>query len=361
MIAGMVYESLLTIHPTTLDFIPVLATHWQVSEDGGTYRFRIDPNARWADGQPVTADDVVASWTFLMDKGLQSPSSQLVYGKFEKPVAESSYIVSVKSQVRNWRNFMYFAGSMWIFPAHVLKDVDGAKYLEDYNFKLLPGTGPYRVDEADVDKGNGHDDPPPRRLLGEQTCGATSGSTTSTRSARSSSATRTSRSRCSRRATSTTTTSTSRASGSRSSNFDRVQRGLIQKRKIFNDNPSGVAGLAFNTRKPPFDDIRVRKALTLLQNRQLLIERLFFNEYVPHELLLQRRHLRKREQPEERVRPASGAGSCSPRPAGRIARRAGPARQERPAARRSSCSTAIKDRSGGSRSTRKSSARSVSA
>ncbi len=29
--------------------------------DGGTYRFRIDPNARWADGQPVTADDVVAT------------------------------------------------------------------------------------------------------------------------------------------------------------------------------------------------------------------------------------------------------------------------------------------------------------
>ena len=64
-------------------------------------------------------------------------------------------------------------------------------------------------------------------------------------------------------------------------NFDRVQRGLIQKRKIFNDNPSGIQGVAFNTRKEPFSDIRVRKALTLLQNRQLLIERLFFNEYVP--------------------------------------------------------------------------------
>ena len=70
MIGPMVYESLLTIHPTTLDYMPVLATHWQVSADKSTYRFRINPNARWADGQPVIADDVVASWTFRMDKGL---------------------------------------------------------------------------------------------------------------------------------------------------------------------------------------------------------------------------------------------------------------------------------------------------
>jgi microcin C transport system substrate-binding protein len=64
-------------------------------------------------------------------------------------------------------------------------------------------------------------------------------------------------------------------------NFDRVQRGLIQKRKIYNDAPSGFGGLAFNTRQEPFTDIRVRKALTLLMNRDELISKLFFNEYVP--------------------------------------------------------------------------------
>ena len=64
-------------------------------------------------------------------------------------------------------------------------------------------------------------------------------------------------------------------------NFDKVQRGLIQKRKVFNDAPQGFSGIAFNTRKPPYDDIRVRRALTLLINRPLLIEKLFFNEYVP--------------------------------------------------------------------------------
>src|SRR5262249_33362126 len=64
-------------------------------------------------------------------------------------------------------------------------------------------------------------------------------------------------------------------------NFDKVQQGLILKRKVFNDYPSGTQGLAFNTRNPPFDDLRVRQALTFLENRQLLIEKLFFNEYVP--------------------------------------------------------------------------------
>src|SRR5262249_12931091 len=40
-------------------------------------------------------------------------------------------------------------------------------------------------------------------------------------------------------------------------------------------------GIAINMRREPFNDIRVRKALTLLLNRKLLIERLFFNEYTP--------------------------------------------------------------------------------
>jgi microcin C transport system substrate-binding protein len=64
-------------------------------------------------------------------------------------------------------------------------------------------------------------------------------------------------------------------------NFDSVRRGLIQKRKIFNNAPQGFSGFAMNTRRAPFDDIRVRKALTLLLDRQKLIEKLMFNQYVP--------------------------------------------------------------------------------
>jgi hypothetical protein len=68
-------------------------------------------------------------------QGTSDPTQSLVFGKFEKPVAESKYIVSVKTKQPNWRNFLYFSTSMYILPAHVLKTVDGAKLVKDYNYK----------------------------------------------------------------------------------------------------------------------------------------------------------------------------------------------------------------------------------
>ncbi len=121
MVNAMVYETLLGLHPTTLEYIPALATHWQVSPDKMTFRFRIDPNARFSDGTPVTSEDVVATWKLLTDKSLQDPAQTLIYSNFEPPVAESKYIVSVKAKTQNWQNLLYFGNSMLILPAHVLK------------------------------------------------------------------------------------------------------------------------------------------------------------------------------------------------------------------------------------------------
>ena len=64
-------------------------------------------------------------------------------------------------------------------------------------------------------------------------------------------------------------------------NYENIKRGLNQKRKIFNNHPNGIQGIALNTRREPFNDIRVRKALRHLFNREGLIEKLMYNEYVP--------------------------------------------------------------------------------
>jgi len=278
----LVYEPLLWLNPTTLDFVPALATHWQISPDKMTYRFRINPNARWSDGEPVTADDVVATWDLIMDKTLEDPMDKIVFEKFERPIAESKYIVRVKSKELNWRNFLYFATGegMVIFPAHVLKNVDGKTYQRDYNFKVLPGTGPYELRDSDVSKGNtitlrrrpNYWAAKHRRSVGignfDQLAFTIYRDDNLKFEAFKKGDFDLHYENVSRRWT-------------QEMNTDRFQRGLIQRTKIYNDNPSGIYGLAFNTRKAPFDDVRVRQALALLLNREQLIKNLFFNEYPP--------------------------------------------------------------------------------
>ena len=62
---------------------------------------------------------------------------------------------------------------------------------------------------------------------------------------------------------------------------DRDGDGHFDTRKVFTDEPEGLYGMVLNMRREPFSDVRVRKALALLLNRDLLIKQLFFNEYVP--------------------------------------------------------------------------------
>lgn len=281
MIGSMVYETLLGLHPTTLDYIPGLATHWQISPDKMTYRFRLDPNARFSDGQPVTADDVIASWSLTVDEGLQDPMTTLVFTKYEKPVAESRYIVRVTSKVLNWRNFLYFAASMPILPAHVLKDVDGERYVKEYNFKLLPGTGPYVINEADVVKG--------RSLTIRRRPDYWAENIRRNVGANNFDEIREIVVRDQKLAIEMFKRGDLDYYAPVNATFwvqelgdiDRIQRGLIQKRKVYNDNPMGTVGMAINMRKPPFDDVRVRRALAHLVNRPLIVEKLFYNEVIP--------------------------------------------------------------------------------
>ena len=278
-ITSMVYETLLGTDPNTLDFIPSLATHWQVSPDKMTFRFRINPNARFSDGSPVTADDVVASYDFVMDDTLQAPSEKLTFGKLERPVVESKYIVRVKAKELNWRNFLYFSG-MAILPAHVLKNMNGDKYLKDYNFKVLPGSGPYTLREEDVSKGKSISVRRRKDYWAEKARANVGVANFDEQ--------RFAVVRDENLAFEMTKKGdldyyvVGRAKQwAEEMNFENIQRGLIQKRKVFNEQPWGTSGFAFNTRRPPFDDIRVRKALTFLMNRPLMIEKLAYNQYVP--------------------------------------------------------------------------------
>jgi peptide/nickel transport system substrate-binding protein len=58
-----IYPSLLQYDTTSpnYDYLPGFATDWSQSADGMTITFKTVPNAKWSDGEPLTADD--AAWT----------------------------------------------------------------------------------------------------------------------------------------------------------------------------------------------------------------------------------------------------------------------------------------------------------
>ncbi len=54
------------------------AASWEISKDGTEYIFHLVENARWSNGDPVTADDYVYSWRRLADPATQAPYQLLV-------------------------------------------------------------------------------------------------------------------------------------------------------------------------------------------------------------------------------------------------------------------------------------------
>src|SRR5688500_10333810 len=53
------YDGLIEYHPVTMDPIPALAESWEVKEGGTEYIFNLRKNAKFSNGEPITAHDFV--------------------------------------------------------------------------------------------------------------------------------------------------------------------------------------------------------------------------------------------------------------------------------------------------------------
>ncbi len=74
------FEGLVVKHPRTLKPMPGMAESWSVSEDLLTYTFYIRKDAKWTNGEPVTAHDFVYSWKrFLKAQTAAEYAYQLWY------------------------------------------------------------------------------------------------------------------------------------------------------------------------------------------------------------------------------------------------------------------------------------------
>ena len=60
-------------------YIPGTAESWSISDDGKEYIFKLNKNAKWSNGDPVTADDFVWSWKRILTASLGSRYPDMLY------------------------------------------------------------------------------------------------------------------------------------------------------------------------------------------------------------------------------------------------------------------------------------------
>jgi peptide/nickel transport system substrate-binding protein len=270
-IRGYVIESLMARgydEPFTL--YGLLAQSVETDAERTYVTFEINPAAKFSDGKPVTAADVIFSWETLRDKG--RPNFRTYYSKVTKAEALSERTVRFDLTGANDRELPLILGLMPVLAKHA---IDPAIF-EDTTLKPIVGSGPYVFSE--IRPGDsvtlkrdpsywGRDLPINRGFWNFEEV---------------------------------------RTDFYRDANthFEAFKKGLFDVRaehdpgrwetgydvpavrdgRIVKDQfptglPKGLSGMIFNTRRPIFADVRVREAITLLFDFEWVNHNFFFDRY----------------------------------------------------------------------------------
>lgn len=139
-IRNYVVESLLARgqdEPFTL--YGLLARSVETDDERSYVTFRLDPRARFSDGKPVLAEDVLFSWQLLRDHG--RPNLRQYYAKVAKAETPDPLTVRFDLAGANDRELPLILGLMPILPKHA---VDVATF-EETTLTGPIASGPYRV------------------------------------------------------------------------------------------------------------------------------------------------------------------------------------------------------------------------
>lgn len=144
--------SLVHPHPNSDGYFPALANSWAVGSDGRTVFFRLDPHAKYSDGEKVKVSDFFFFFYFMRSKHIQAPWYNDFYGKdkFEKVILYDEQTFSVTFYKA--KPDIVERVSIRAKPEHFYQELDG-EFLSKYQWNPEPTTGAYVALPENVDKG----------------------------------------------------------------------------------------------------------------------------------------------------------------------------------------------------------------
>ena len=141
-VRAFVYESLLARNlAEPFSLYGLVARSIDMPDDRSFIIFHIDPKARFADGAPITARDVLFSWKTLRDHGRLN--HRTYYRKVRKAEALDDLTVKFSLDGKD-RELPLILGLMPVLPEHFYKD----RPFERTTLKPVLGSGPYRIIEV---------------------------------------------------------------------------------------------------------------------------------------------------------------------------------------------------------------------
>jgi microcin C transport system substrate-binding protein len=268
---GRVYDTLLKPNPDEPSTAyGHLANIIETSSDRTWIAFELRPQARFHDGQPVTAADV--AWTFETLRSQGRPFYRAYYGDVVNVVAESPSRVVFHLKGSENRELPLILGEMSVLPKHWWEGRDFSRPLTDPPL----GSGPYRVDQAAFGRTLSY-----RRVPDYWAADLPTGRGLDNFDVI--------RTEYFRDATVALEAFKAGHSDFRQENvakqwataydFPAVKSGLVIKEQLPHHLPSGMQGFVMNTRRPVFKDLRVRHALALAFDFEWCNANLFYGAY----------------------------------------------------------------------------------
>ncbi len=264
---------LVSLHPVTDNFIPMMATHWSVQDDQRTIYFRLDPDARFSDGTPITADHFVFTYEMMRSDHIVDPFyNNYAEQYFESVDAIDDHTLRIVGTRPSWRP-LYDYAVLWPSPGHAIV-LDDTWVSRTTNQPQI-AVGPYMVtsvargesvtferiqdwwgDGKHYFEGMFNFDRihlrviPRERMLDYLRRGEIDMAVENTAKV-----------------------------WNEDYTFEAVRNGWLRRSRVFVDMPNGVYGLHMNLEAPIFQNRDFRKAMQYLFNFDRLNRNLMFNEY----------------------------------------------------------------------------------
>jgi len=143
---------LLMQHPNVDAYTPGIASEWALEEETNTVYFKIDPEARWSDGQPITTRDFFFTFFFYQSPNIQAPWYNNWYGTQYSSITrfdDRTLAISIPNPKPHFEDNIVTLSPV---PQHFFKEF-GADFIERYQWRFVPTPGAYSILDKDIKKG----------------------------------------------------------------------------------------------------------------------------------------------------------------------------------------------------------------